>query len=55
VTEIDRVSELEERADAVVFAERGASGLKKGLRGDHQDVHRGSLSVPQARPAGGRP
>ena len=32
--------ELEQRADAVVFAERGAPGFEERLRGNHQDVHR---------------
>ena len=37
--EIDRVPELEQRADAVVLAERRAPGLEERLRRDHQDAH----------------
>ena len=31
--------ELEQRADTVVFAERGAPGLEERLRRDHEDFH----------------
>ena len=43
--QIDRVPELDERADAVVFAERGAPGLEKRLRGDHEDVQAQTSSL----------
>ncbi len=56
--QIDRVPEFDERADAVVFAERGAPGLEKRLRRDHEDVqaqtsslesHRGGVNVAAGR------
>ena len=37
--EIDGVAERGEGADAVEFAERGASRLEERLGRDHQDVH----------------
>ena len=37
--EIDGVPQLEQRANAVVFAEGGAPGLEERLRRDHQDAH----------------
>ena len=38
--EIDRMAQLEQRANTVILAERRAPGLEERLRGDHQDAHR---------------
>ena len=37
--EIDRVTQLEQGADAMVFAERRPPRLEERLGGDHQDLH----------------
>ena len=49
--EIDRVAELDQRADTVVLAERRAPGLEERLRGNHQDAH-GSGRPVFPRPCG---
>ena len=37
--QINGVSQLDQRADTVEFAERRAPRLEEGLRSDHQDFH----------------
>ena len=37
--EVNGMPELEQRPDAMVFAERCPTGLEERLRGDHQDFH----------------
>jgi hypothetical protein len=37
--EVDRVPEIQQRADAVIFAEWGAPRLEERLGGDHQNPH----------------
>src|SRR5207237_4633575 len=43
--EIDRVAELDERANAMKFAERCAPGLEERLRCDHEDAHRENTAL----------
>ena len=47
--EIDRVAEVGQRADPVVFAERRAPRLEERLGGDHQDAHGSVRPVAPAR------
>ena len=49
--QIDGVAERDQRADAVVFAERRAPGLEERLRRDHQDVHAAAAADEYTRPA----
>jgi hypothetical protein len=37
---VDRVAQIEQRPDAMVFAERCTPRLEKRLRGNHEDLHR---------------
>ncbi len=43
--EVDGVPEIDEGADAVVLAERGAPGLEKRLRRNHEDFHRSEPGI----------
>ena len=43
--EINRMTQLEQCPDAMVFAERRSPGLEKRLRSDHQDFHRAVLEI----------
>ena len=53
--EVDGVPEIEQGADAVVFAERGAPGLEERLRRNHEDFHRSEPgNCRKAEPKGQR-
>ena len=48
--EVNRMPQLEECPDAVIFAEGCAPGLKERLRRNHEDLHSGAEIVPHQPP-----